>query len=414
VKIELFTLNINPSMLFGFLILAMTAIDFILWPSKDIILEVSVLSFIFYSLITCAFSPNRFESFSWTLKVATWLLILLSATKLFKEEKDLLHIHYAVSAAVLIVILSFFLSWLGLYGEGFIYETGVVSYGAGFSSGKTLAYYLTISIPVLAFRTLEKSGVGWGWSYLLIIISLIVIVLTFVRAPLIALLIGFLSYVFFNYKYGNKSFLMSFTIITTTVLIIFLSFVFLEDSQYASRWSEMGDKYTERKVEKLGSGRVGGLMNFFEYYFYKAPTVKKIFGSGLGSSAVYLGKNKIIHNDFAEILMGCGLIGFFLYLCIILKIFGLLMDLVKINQPVHYAKYGIIAMSNLFIFLSFHMTNISSGVFILSVWALFTGASIGLGKSISENRKNKEDQLFHLKKSEQSHDRTDIQPIITR
>ena len=145
VKIELFTFSINPSMLFGFLILTITAIDFILGPSKDIILEVTVLAFIFYSLITCVFSPNRFESLSWTLKVATWLLILLSAIKLFKEEKDLMQIQLTVCVAVLIVILSFFLSWLGLYGEGFIYETGVVSYGAGFSSGKTLAYHVVWS-----------------------------------------------------------------------------------------------------------------------------------------------------------------------------------------------------------------------------------------------------------------------------
>jgi hypothetical protein len=386
VKIELFTFSINPSMLFGFLILTITAIDFILGPSKDIVLEVIVLAFIFYSLITSVFSPNRFESLSWTLKVATWLLILLSAIKLFKEEKDLMQIQFAVCAAVVIVILSFFLSWLGLYGEGFIYETGVVSYGAGFSSGKTLAYYLTISIPVLALRTIKKNGFGWGWSYLLIIISLIVIVLTFVRAPVVALLIGYLAYKYLGYKYGNSSLVASFTVIVASILAIFIAFSIMKDSQYASRWSEIGDKYAEKKVEKLGSGRVGGLMQFFEYYIYKASITKKIFGSGLGSSAFYLKKDKIIHNDFAEILMGCGLIGFGLYLCIIIKIYGLLMDLVKVKQPPHYVNYGIFALSNLFIFLAFHMTNISSGVFILSVWALFTGASIGLGKSVSENK----------------------------
>jgi hypothetical protein len=376
-------------MVFGFLVLSMTALDFLFHPSKNLMLEIAIVLFILYSIVTSAFSPTRFASLSWSLKIATWLLILLASIKLFREEKDLYQIHLFVSIGVLIVIFSFFLSRMGFYGESFIYETGVESYGAGFSSGKTLAYYLTISIPVLALRTLERGSVGWGLSFLLMIISVIVIVFTFVRAPVIALLIGFLSYNFFNYKYGNKSFFMSITIITTTVLIIFIAFVFLENSQYASRWSEIGDKYAQGKVEKLGSGRVGGLMSFYEYYFFKATMAKRIFGSGLGSSTVYLGHNKIIHNDFAEILMGCGIIGFLLYLFILFKIFCLLMDLLNISHPADYIQYGILAMSNFFIFLAFHMTNISSGVFILSMWALFTGALIGLGQSIPEIKNRK-------------------------
>ncbi len=386
-EFEIFSFTINPSMVFGFLVLSMTTLDFVFHPSKNPALEIAIVVFILYSIFISAFSPTRFASLSWSLKIATWLLILLASIKLFKEEKDLYQIQLFASIGVLIVIFSFFLSRMGFYGDSFIYETGVASYGAGFSSGKTLAYYLTIAIPVLALRTLKRGSVGWSLSFLLMIISVIVIALTFVRAPAIALLVGFLSYNFFNYKYGGKSLFISIFLIATTVLIIFVAFVLLEDSQYASRWSEIGDKYAQGKVEKLGSGRVGGLMSFFDYYFYKASMVKRIFGSGLGSSTMYLGSNKIIHNDFAEILMGCGIIGFLLYLFILFKIFWLLMDLLKISHPADYIQYGILAMSNFFIFLSFHMTNISSGVFILSMWALFTGASIGLGQSIPQNKK---------------------------
>ena len=352
-------------------------------------LEIAIVLFIMYSIFISAFSPTRFASLSWSLKIATWLLILLASIKLFREENDLYEIHLVASIGVLIVTFSFFLSWMGFYGESFTYETGVESYGAGFSSGKTLAYYLTIAIPVLAIRTLNRGSIGWGLSFLLIIISVSVIVLTFVRAPVIALLIGFLAYNFFNYKYRNQSLFMSIIILTATVLIIVGAVVFLEDSQYASRWSEIGNKYAQGKVEKLGSGRVGGLISFFEYYFYKATMVNRIFGTGLGSSTVYLGYGKIIHNDFAEILMGCGIIGFLLYLFILYKIFWLLVDLLKISYPADYKQYGILAMSNFFIFLAFHMTNISSGVFILSIWALFTGALIGLGQSIPEIKNRK-------------------------
>jgi hypothetical protein len=386
-------------MVFGFLVLAMTTLDFLFHPSKNLMLEITVAIFILYSIFTCAFSPTRFISLSWSLKIATWLLILLSSIKLFVEEKDLYQIHLVVCIGVLIVIFSFFLSWLGFYGESFTYETGVESHGAGFSSGKTLAYYLTISIPILALRTLDQNNMGWGLSFLLMIISAIVIVLTFVRAPVVALLVGFLSYQFFGYKYGNKNFLMSLAPIIVAVLIIFITFELLEDSQYASRWTEMGDKYAEGKVEKLGSGRVGGLISFFEYYFYKATLVEKIFGTGLGSSAVHLGNNKFIHNDFAEILMGCGIVGFSLYILIIVKIFGLLMNLINTSKLLRFKKYGILAVSNLFIFLSFHMTNISSGVFILSVWAIQTGATIGLGHSLAADKNHKWDELFQQKEA---------------
>ncbi len=397
----IFGYSINPSMVFGLLVLSMTALDFLFHPSQNLTLEIAVVLFILYSIFISVFSPTRFASLSWALKIATWLLILLASIKLFKEKNDLYQIHLVVAIGVLIIISSFFLSWSGYYGRSLTYETGVESFGAGFSSGKALAYYLTISIPVLALRTLEKGGLGRWLSLLLMLISIIVIVLTFVRAPVVAILIGFLAYNYFSYKYGNKSFLKSFSIIVATIMIIFLAFTFLQESHYVSRWSEIGDKYAEGKVEKLGSGRVGGLMNFFEYYFYKASVVKKIFGSGLGSSTVYLGHNKIIHNDFAEILLGCGIIGFSLYLFIIFKIFWLLTDLLKITHPIQYARYGILAMSNLFIFLSFHMTNVSSGVLILSVWALFTGASIGLGQSVSETRDKKWNKLLHMKRYSQ-------------
>ncbi len=398
-KIELFNFSINPSMLFGLLVLSMTALDFLLRPSKEPLLEIIVILFILYSLFSCIFSPIRFESISWALKIATWLLILLASIKIFVVEEDLYQIHLAVSIAVIMVIASFLLSWLGYYGESFTYETGVESIGAGFSSGKTLAYYLAISIPILALKTVTKGTVGKIFSLILIFTSTAVIFLTFVRAPVVALLVGFLSYQYFSFKYGDKSFFTTVFIILAIAVFIFSLYFFLEDSQYMSRWSEMGDKYSEGKIDKLGSGRVGGLISFFEYYFYKASVFKKIFGSGLGSSYVYLGSKKFIHNDFAEILMGCGIIGFSLYILIIVKIFDLLIKFINNSNLARSKKYGILTLCNLFIFLSFHMTNISSGVFILSVWAIQTGATIGLGQSLAAVRNSQWDELFRRKEA---------------
>ena len=145
-----------------------------------------------------------------------------------------------------------------------------------------------------------------------------------------------------------------------------------------SRWVELGERYEEGQIDKLGSGRVGGLMGFWDYYLHRASVFQKLVGSGIGSSYVYLGNKKYIHNDYAEILMGCGLIGFSLYAFILVRLFLLLKRMLRKSHPFWLKRLGAVAMSNFFIVLSFHMTNVTSGVIYLSVWAVFTGALVGI------------------------------------
>ena len=385
VKIEFFNFTINPSMLFGLLVLVMTAIDFILYPSADSVLEIAVLLFILYSVFTSFFSPVRFLSLTWSLKIATWLLILLSSIKIFSQENDLYQIKIAVCFAVMIVTLSFLLSKLGYYGRSLTYETGVVLHGGGFESGKVFGYYLAMAIPILLISSNSRNILDQILSRFLLLASAAVIVLTFVRAPIVALLIGFMAYQYFSYRYADKKFVTTAVTIAGIIVLIVGAYLTFGDTQIMSRWSELGSKYTEGKVEKLGSGRVGIFMSFVEYYFYKAGGIQKIFGSGLGSSVVYLGHNLVIHNDFAEILMGCGIIGFSLYIIIIVRMFRTFTKQIADLSAVPMRRNGLLALSNFFVFLSFHLTNLTSGVFILSMWAIYTGASIGVGRALTKN-----------------------------
>jgi hypothetical protein len=168
-------------------------------------------------------------------------------------------------------------------------------------------------------------------------------------------------------------------------LVVGAVFYFFEDSEYTSRWRELGDKYSAGKVEKLGSGRVGGLMGFYDYYVHKASLPKKIFGSGFGASHVFLGTGVLIHNDFAEIILGCGLVGISLYVLIFASIFKSLRGLLQKRFLKEFHVVVILALSNFFMLLSFHMTNISSGVFILSVWSINVGATIGIGYRLARS-----------------------------
>jgi len=381
VKVDVLGITLNPSMVFGLLILTLAAIDFIILPTRDRLLDVLIIVFIGYAVFSCVFSPTRFDSLSWTLKIATWLLILLVSSRIFNSEKDLYNINIAVSISVLIVLFSFMLSRLGFYGEGFTYETGVESYGGGYSTGKVLAYYLAMALPILAIRTYDKRTIGWPFTIILMLISAVVIFLTFVRSPIISLLVGFLAYQYFSFKYGAQSLFKTTTIIFVIVVVISTLTLFLGKTQYMSRWSEMGTKYSEGKIDKLGSGRVGGLVSFYEYYFYKASAFKKIVGSGLGSSYVLLGNKRYIHNDFAEILMGYGVIGFSLYTLFLARIFSLLLRNLKRTESPRLTFFAILAVSIFFIFLAFHMTNVTSGVFIISLWSIYIGAIIGRSQS---------------------------------
>jgi hypothetical protein len=373
--------TLNPSMLFGFMVLSLATLNMMLHPVRNPWLEAAVVIFVIYALLTAFFSPVRMRSISWVLKIATWLFILVSSTKLFEAESDLPPIHFAVCLAVVTVIVSFFLSWMGIYGQRFTYETGVESYGAGFSSGKTLANYLAIAIPVLALKTSAASHPSRLFSWFLILLSLTVIVLTFVRSPVIALLVGFAAYQFFRIRYDGRNVTRFFVIGVIVVAVLAGLYFSLGQSRYLSRWTELGEKYEQGQIEKLGSGRVGGLIGFYQHYRYRATVFQQIFGSGIGSSYVYLGNQKYIHNDFAEILMGCGVVGFALYLFILWRVFALLLPLLRRGHPRRYRRLGALGMAAFFMVMALHMTNITSGVIYLSVWAVFSGALIGIEQS---------------------------------
>ncbi|KPJ77234.1 MAG: hypothetical protein AMJ54_08600 [Deltaproteobacteria bacterium SG8_13] len=387
-KIDLVLFTINPSMLFGLLVLFLTLLDVVLRPIKHLQLEIAIIVFITLALLTSVFSPIRFESFSWSLKITSWLLIFIGASKTFSSKEDLILVNFAVTIAALIVIFSFALARLGFYGESIDYETGVKLYSGGFQSGKTFGYYLAMAVPTLAILLVNKSGVLKVFSLFIILLALGVVALTFVRAPVIALLIGFLAFQYFSWKYDKKSsrqLIGSVALVCLTILVVVF---FFKDSEYTSRWKTLGDKYTEGKIEKLGSGRVGGLMGFYEYYVYKASPLRKMIGSGIGSSFIFLEQEKYIHNDFAEIMLGCGIVGFFLYFYILYKVLRLLLQAINKVPDQEMKKYIILSLAQLFMFLAFHMTNITSGVIIISVWAVNTGAVLSIGYAAVDDARN--------------------------
>lgn len=387
-KVDILGLSLNPSMIFGFIVLGVTAVDFFLYSSKNSWLEIAGILFVVYSLVICIFSPIPLESISWSLKIATWLFVLLSASKIFKKEKEIGEIGNAVAIAAMLVIVSFILSRSGFFGKQVTYETGVQSYSGGFANVKVIGYYLAFAIPVIAVKNVSNSFIDKFISKLLIFLSLVVIILNFTRAPIFALLIGYVAYQYYSARYGKKSSLMALALLFLLTSSVFLLFKFFHESPYMSRWVEISKNYSEGQIEKIGSGRVGGLMSFHDYFFHKASKAQIIFGAGLGSTYSFLGTRKFVHNDFAEILTGCGIVGFLIYVSILFSIFRLLQHRVKKAQSSDLIAYNLLAISGFFIFLSLNMANVSSCIIALVPWALLTGAVIGVGEShLKEIRK---------------------------
>ncbi len=378
-QIPFFSVTLNPSMLFGLLVLAITTIDFVTQSSKYRGLEVLTILFVIYALFISLFSPIKFESLSWAIKMATWLIVLLTALKTFNSKKDLRLLQQVLAVAVVVVIISFFLSKLGIYGKSQAYDKGIELYGGGFYSGKTIAYYLAITFFVLVSIDLTKRAITRYAFLSIMLCAVFVIVLSFVRAPIVALLVGFVFFQFFSARFGKKNYITAFLIILFMGFFLTAIYHFMGQSRYMSRWVEFEHRISEGEVGKVGSGRVGGVIRFGEHYLHKTSAFRKIFGSGLGSSFALLGQKKVIHNDFAEILMGCGIIGLLLYLCILLKIYFLFARTLKNGKNRLPQKYLIFAFGNFFVFLSFHMTNVTSAVFVLIPWAVWTGATISVG-----------------------------------
>lgn len=381
VDIDLPIGTINPSMILGFLILALVLIDVATGGFQNGSLLVLVLVFIFYSLMISALSSVRMMSLVWTSKLALWMLTFLGAAKTFKGKEEVQQISRLVMFSSLIVLCSLLLSFFGfIQGDVQSYETGVKSHGAGFSSGKAIGYYLAFAVPIL-FAKIKIDKSKSPMIYVVLVLALIGIALTFVRAPVVGLFIGLLAYYGYSVIYRDKNMLGTLLIICFFGLSVVAVFLIFRESQYLSRWYELGDRVERGQVKKLGSGRVGLLTTFFHYYLYKASISAKIFGTGLGSSLELLGARKYIHNDFAEILMGLGVTGLVLYLLILYKMFRILLNGVRKSTGRTAKEYSIVGLSYFMIFLSFHMTNLSTGVLYLFLWALFTGAIVGVARN---------------------------------
>ncbi len=376
-NVTVFGFNLNPSMLFGFMVFFILIFDSVIKRSLDKVLDLYITIFLLYGFFTTISSPDIYYSMTWTIKIGTWLLILTNSIKTFSSSEDINKIAFSIKISAVIVIASFFASKAGLYGKGFVYETGAISYGAGFSSGKIVGYYLTVLIPIYFAGAIKTDKMMM--PFIFTFFSVLIIVLTYVRAPIIGLLIMVIAYLFYSYKYKIFGITKAGIYLAVALILIIVVSQYFFHAALTDRWKVMAQNVEEHKIEKVGSGRLGGIMAFTDFFLQRETVFQKLFGLGMGSSKVIFGTGRVLHNDYAEIIMGYGLFGFLLYIIILFRLHRIQINLIK-RGDIFHKKMSLFSLMNYYVFLIFNFTSVTSGVIILSVWAIHIGSSIGYGK----------------------------------
>ena len=396
----LFGLELNLSKVYGGIILLACLIELIKWiitPRRDKFtsIEILIVTFLFYSAVLTLLSINRTSSIIAGMKVSTWMLLLIVSKRIFTTKKDLLMLSNLATICCFIIAISYFLSRLGIYGgqwETYARE-GVTVYSAEFWGPTGIALPLVMSIPLLMINFyLDRKKI---LPIFIISISILIIFLTYLRSAVVILICGYIAFLYFRKKYKIGTISRNMFIGLVLFFLTFLIFQYLEPGTALKRWEKAQKELTAKELhqvpqfycEKIGisprfaSGRVGLFEQGLRYYLSE-NFGRKIFGNGLGTSWVTNPYGKVVHNDFLEVLLGCGLFGFTLYVSLLWKIYKVLKDLIESFKTRDEKILGCVAIFSLIMFLTAHFHGIGVAVFPLSIMALHLGATIGLRKGI--------------------------------
>tara|TARA_R110001583_G_scaffold56717_1_gene170919 strand:+ start:7948 stop:9072 length:1125 start_codon:yes stop_codon:yes gene_type:complete len=237
------------------------------------------------------------------------------------------------------------------------------------------AYYV---LPFLPFILLLKNNT---LKYLGIIIIVISLIISYKRAGIIALLFSLMFYLILYFKYQQKvkkSGLKK----TAFIFITIITIIFLAD--YST--TETGEVISMRfnsMGEDGGSGRV----------FIWSEVIKLqernsfngwILGNGYNSvKQTYI--NDSAHNDFLEVLYDYGLIGLFLYLILIYKLYEIYLKLKKLDWV-----FSIAFGSSLIIFM---VLSIFSHLIIYPSYFIYIASFWGIGIGYLKNGRH---QNYHF------------------
>ncbi|GAB5409665.1 MAG: hypothetical protein BalsKO_20300 [Balneolaceae bacterium] len=272
-----------------------------------------ILIFSLFLLILVLLSNNFSKSFDTYLKFATSINMFMVGYVLSSRQEYFIPILKTILFSLLCII-----SYLGLaqivpgLGESGYSELKLPSLGEGKGTGVYILNqisYLTILLPIFYYQ--DKIRKSHKLIFILLTIaSAVILILVFRRAALIVFVVGFIIISLFNLK--NKKQLRLFLGVTA-LLVVFSPYLV---EQLSDRIQERGgiDEMTDDNYSRAfdimmaidaSQNRTVVPLFFGEY--------SKIFAHVRVSWRI-IGRK--VHNDFAAIFLGSGLIGLFLFVYI--------------------------------------------------------------------------------------------------
>lgn len=203
-------------------------------------------------------------------------------------------------------------NWLTLFAEG-QFRIGDSHVGTSQMTLKlnanSMAYYSLVGIACSLLLAEKRSGVKKVWYIMLVVFFAIVGFLTLSRSWLLVTGICFLLYVISKLRRPRHFIPLLLVIVAIGALV---SLIFNKNPELLAGFNSRFDGET---VEGAG-GRIKIFENYMRAYFSDIRFV--LFGTGVTQYSTVAGMAGSIHNGTQQILVCCGIVGFVLYMVVLI------------------------------------------------------------------------------------------------
>jgi len=337
-------------------------------------------------LFTAGLSDVSFINFKKWAKMASWLLLVPVAAVIFDGLEELSVLRRWAIISVTITLCSVLIA--NILGIGPVAYAGRGGLEQGFHLGyyaseSALSMALSMAVPLL-FLPYQKDGTATlnlsKTELLLLLLMFICLLFIFVRASILAALLGIMIYVFLARKGKGKnlSYMASIGMITTLIIVIF-TFSLTHQEQLRRRFSDIIGNKKGIQIESLGSGRIWLLEKYFDQWRSRGPAYQ-IFGIDTGTGGGQKINYKLIvgtHNDIMTMLFLGGIVGLVLYISLIWQFFRALLVKLRGNPDDVSHQLAVIGLSALAIYGIFIAHGSIYQLLPMSYFAMLMGAILG-------------------------------------
>ena len=402
VNIKLFSysnLVINPGDILGILTIFLS-LFFIFLNLKSIMekkfsrnLSITIFSLLLWYLLSAILSQSTLEYVEQWAKLASWMLLIPVGTIIFEDLKSISQLRYWAAVSIIITLIS--VGVANLMKIGSIAYAGKGSIGTGFYLGffdseSALSLRIAIGLPLL-FLPYYKNGSITSrisiFTVFLLLISVLCILWISVRTALLAILLGTFILLYLSRK--NQLTGLSITKclwISSSIFLVLILFIMTHSEVLQSRFRDFIAYQKEGKIESLGSGRILLLKRYYEEWNSRGLAYK-FFGIDTGTGGgqrIHYQMPVGAHNDFMSMLYKGGLVGFFLYILFLLKLFIWYVRRLFQNLDDISHQLLVVSISLFTIYIIFSIHGSLYQILPMSYFSLTSGAAIGYLEKASE------------------------------